>query len=391
MAMTPHERLKRRIADILDGSLGLDVFPASWSAAWRSREPIIAHNRPYLAGIRVGLFYALLFCATPWLAYLGFRSSFSQPSWPLFFLQIYGSFWSAWATATTRMASSSISRTIENDIIPELSDGTAEAITRDLTHRFERRRLLCVSWCIAFVGAACAGYLVNQDVSRISTIPKPLIGEVIWWSLGWAVLFATAAKVVNVSSFYRVFAARLVDDSEKLYALDPARSPPVINVASVAQRMLLFWLGIAVSIGVVIPFSVKDWSLWLRTGHFSELLGLDLAHNSFVLAYVLLTTVFSIGVGTMVFLRSETAIRQAVTKVTNRTLRSIEFKVADLSDKFGDADRARLTELNALHKEVAMGSYRSLIVSWLSVLVPVIPLISTLVSALLSVYSAKPR
>jgi len=59
--------------------------------------------------------------------------------------------------------------------------------------------------------------------------------------------FATAAKVVMVSRFYGVFAAHLQDDPGRLYALDPAQSPLVTSIASVAQTMLLFWFGIAVS------------------------------------------------------------------------------------------------------------------------------------------------
>jgi len=45
---------------------------------------------------------------------------------------------------------------------------------------------------------------------------KAPICEVIWWPAGWAILFTTAAKVVNVARFYRLFASHLQDDPDTL-------------------------------------------------------------------------------------------------------------------------------------------------------------------------------
>jgi hypothetical protein len=383
-----HERLKQRIAELLDGSLGLNVFPKSFVPAGRSGQSIFLGKNPYLAGLRMSLLYAFFFCVMPWPLHYGWPSCFSEPSTSLFFLQIYGGLWSGWATTSTRIASAAISKTIERNIIPELSAGVAEAIEQELASRFNIRRLLCVSWAIAILSAASAGLLVYHDVSAQT---KPSVCAIVWWSVGWALLFATAAKVVNVSRFYRLFAAHLADDPAKLYAMDPARSTLVTSVASVSRTMLLFWLGIAVSIVLVIPFGVKDWSSWLAKIGSSTmqklpaaLFELEFSHNWFVLFFVPAAGFFSIGLGTVVFLRSEGAIRQAVKNVTSSTLLLIETEVAKLSRRLGeldDASRKRLTELNALHKEVAMaGSYRSVILSGLSVLVPfAIPLISLLV------------
>ena len=174
--------------------------------------------------------------------------------------------------------------------------------------------------------------------------------------------------------------------------MDPARSTLVTSIAAVAQRVMLFLFAGAVSIALVIPFAVKDWSSWWASTYYSPAPGLfhslpaalftlDLPHNSFVGIDVIVIGFFSIGFGTIVFLRNEAALRQAVNTVTRSTLRLVEIEVADLSHRLGALDEAnwsRLAELNALHKEVATaGSYRSIIVSGLSVMVPfVIPLIS---------------
>jgi hypothetical protein len=389
----PREHLKQSIDDLLGGSLGLNVFPRWIAWMWASGKPSAFQNNPYLAGLRISLIYALVFCGGPWLFHFAFQAYF--PSWSLFILQIYGSFWAGWATTSTRIASSSISKIIDNKIIPALSDATAKMIDDEIARDFKTGRLLCVSWSIAFVGAALAGFLICHDLSKPQIYEAaPPISEIIWWSLGWALLFATAAKVVSVSRFYRLFAAHLQDDTEKLYAVDSARSSLVISVAAVAQRMLLFWFGIAVSIALVVPFGVKNWSLdpiecstTLQCFRSISvyLFALIPSQNSFVFFEVLITGFFSIGFGTVIFLRSEAAIREAVNKTTCSTLSAIEFEVADLSSRIGGLDEAkwkRLTELHSLHREVAMaGSYRSAIVSGISVMVPfVVPIIPLFLS-----------
>jgi hypothetical protein len=366
---TPHERLKQRAAVFLDSSLGLDTRPGSFISVLVFGSPAAFRNNPYLGGVRMGMLYALLFCVIPWII-------LQKPSLPLFFLQIYGSFWSAWATTTTRITSSSISETINNNIIPYLSARTAENIYNELTERFERKRMMCVSGGIAIFGAALAGYLIDRDIKSMFGSSPPIY-EIVWWSIGWAILFSTATSVVNVSRFYRIFAAHVEDDAAMLFPIDPARSTLVISVASVAQRMLLFWFGIAISIGLVIPFGVKDWSVL----SLSSRLLFDPSNNLFVIFDVLITGFFSIGFGTIIFLRSEAALRRAVKKVTLSTLRVAEKEVAELSIRLGELDEAnwkKLTQLSSLHNEVATaGSYRSLILSGLSVFVPfVIPLLS---------------
>jgi len=242
--------------------------------------------------------------------------------------------------------------------------------------------LLHISWGLAFLCAAAAGGLIYYDASSDA---KPPIVVIVWWSLGWWILFATAAKVVNVGCFYRYFATHLEDEPERLYAMDPARSTLVINIASVGQTMLLFWFGIAVSIAVIIPFAAlgSPATNYSTAADFISSLS-HLKNKSFVFAMVPIAGFFSIGLGTIVFLRSEAAIRRAVKKATASTLRLIEIEVGNLSGLLIPPQAEsleRLEKLNALHKDVASaGSYRSLIISGLSLLLPFIPLASRILS-----------
>jgi len=375
IAMVAHDELEKRVTELLEGSLGLSILPGPATPA----KPSMFRD-DYWAGLEIGLLYAPFFCVIPWFLSVVSHSPFLKFSPSLFYLQIYGSFWSGWATASTRIASSSVLKTIKSSIIPELSAETADAICQYLNGRFERGRLLYVSWGLALLCAAAAGGLIYYDARD----GKPPIGEIVWWSVGWWILFATAAKVVNVSCFYRVFAAHLEDEPERLFAMDPARSTLVTSVASVGQTMLLFWLGIAVSIAVIIPFAAVGslgTSYSSATGFVSSLLHLG---DKFVFAEVPIAGFFSIGLGTIVFLRSEAAIRRAVKKATKSTLRLIEIEVGNLAD-LGIPSEApsleRLAKLKTLHNDVATaGSYRSLVISGLSLLLPFIPLVKWILS-----------
>ena len=110
---------------------------------------------------------------------------------------------------------------------------------------------------------------------------------------------------------------------------------------------------------------------------------MDAAQNSFILAEVFLAGWFSIGVGTVIFVGSEAAIRRSVKAVTHTTLLQVEREAAKLTARMDvlTADQfARLNDLNVLHNDVAgTSSYRSFILSGLSLLVPfIIPVLGLL-------------
>jgi hypothetical protein len=306
----------------------------------------------------------LLFCAPLFL--------FDDRSCELIRLQVYGALWAGWVTVTARIASSPILKTIEEDILPELSETAVERICADLERRYSRKRVLASAWTLGAAGAIAAGYLVDHDLAT-ALLPLPSIWQILIWCLGWMVLYAAAAKVVNVSQLYLFFALNLADTPKGLYLIDPARSPLVLSVARLAQTMLWFWLAIAVSIALAIPFGID----------FTQRALLPLDRNLFVGLDVLAIGTVSIGLGTVIFLQCEAAMRRSVRKVTYSTLRLIEEEAAKLLQKIAvmnDADWKRLSELDALRDEVVKaGSYRSVIASGLSVLVPFIVPIATLI------------
>ena len=387
--MTPRKQLEHQIADILEGSLGLAIFPSwrdifpkwifpRWLGTKSNTRPpskfrLVLERNPFAAGLAVSAIYAFLFCALPWLLFHAWPFYFQKPSPQLISLQIYGAFWCGWVTTTTNIASASILNTIKDLVTPALPEVVVETVRAKLKNRYqEKKRVLRNSWALGAFFAALAGFFVYHDAEK-ACLPLPSILTLLFWCAGWAILFTAEAKVINVSQFYRYFASCLEDDPNALFAMDPARSTLVSGIAQLSQTMLWFWCGIAVSIAVVIPFAVEPWH--------GDAFWTSYSKNWFVFWFIVFAGTASTGWGAIIVLQCEAALRRAVGKVTHSTLRAIKAAVANLPGVLMDTgDMTRLSALNALHKEVAAaGSYRSAIASAFSVIVPFIVPVTSLI------------
>jgi hypothetical protein len=368
------EELKLRLDDLLEQSLGLNVFPkisSNYLLGWKIRLP----RGPLSAGLAMAGFYLLAFFLLPWILFD--RMSDESPSLEAALIfQLYGAVWSGWAAATTRIASRSVFSALTKEVIPRLSGAPTDWISGQLaTPPYLRSRLLFASWAIGLFAAVIATSLLSYD------IPMLPFRFLIWWAAGWALLYATAAKVVLVSRFYGLFAEALSRNSSDLYPLCPNRSPLVVELTIVSRRMLLFWFGIMLSIALIIPFNLLAASrfnfFFVGIGIFGGANRMAIGTSRFVIAHLVGTAVFSIGVGTFVFLRSEAALRRAVRSAANAQLQPIENEVNALLANGFDIDLAkRLSELNALHADVAAGgSYRAAVIGGVSLILPFIPLI----------------
>lgn len=374
------EELKRQLHGLLESSLGLNIYPRL-PRLGEVTSRFSLSSGPLVAGMQMAVLYFLFFGTLPWFV---FRLSGEVPPsvWPLMVLQIYGAIWSGWATTSTRLASASITGVIERDMIPALSAPAIADISEALHVRYTggtaRWRLFGISWLLGAGAAAIAGILLYRDLPAAFT---PDVREIIWWSLGWMLLYTTAAKVVNVSRFYEIFAAVLVRHDRELFQPNPAASSVIAGAALVAKRMLLFWFGIAISIALILPFGLGV----------VQLIAADVAPGAgiydlrFVIAHLLGTAFFSIGVGSFIFLRTEARLRDAVQGASAAALRAIEAEARRLQDQgsITAGERKRLAELRALHAEAASGgSYRTFLLSGLSLIIPFVPLITLLLSQL---------
>jgi hypothetical protein len=384
MQESPHDpsaELAKRITDLLGGNLGASPF--QFGIVGPLRTTLIPVG-PLWIGLCVGLAYGLLFCALPSLFLLG------KPEPHLFWSSVYGSLYAAWATAIARSTSAKVLETIKYRIIPLLSKEISDRIDKDLAHRFKRKRLLLVSWSVAILGAAAAGLAISWDVSHVpfqdvSNVPF----QIAWWCVGWLYLFVTAARATDVARFYYVFAEHLDEEDQHLYVFDPARANLVKAIAAVGQHILLFWVGIAVSIALLVPFVSIGSNVGFGLHDYSNLFH---ARSAFAWVVVPITSVFSLPFGTVVFLRSENAIRKAVAEVVHNTLRSTEREIADLfaqRTELSESKWRQLHELVSLHRSLTTaGLYRSLLISLIRGLSPFVPLIGSIVTLLAKKESA---
>jgi hypothetical protein len=147
--------------------------------------------------------------------------------------------------------------------------------------------------------------------------------------------------------------------------LDPAHSRQVVHIASVGQRVLLFWFGIVGAVATLYPlfFRCLPW---------------------FVIFVVPVASFFSVGFGTIVFLHSEEDIRSVVKKVSRASLNLLEKEIEDLYSRRGTLDEPQWLRMRvsmaSRDQLIASGSYRSAVFSWLNILGPLaLPLIPPVV------------
>jgi hypothetical protein len=364
---TAQEELLASIADIERGSMGLDVLQPirAWLGVREGANVAVA-THPWRSGLIVAGVYVAIFIGLPYLVHATLTDGTVKFEHGLYALQVYGALWAGCAAVSTNIVAGSLCRTIRTEIAPRLQDKTNLAIARWIRANFVRRAVLRRSWSTGLLFSIIAGILIHRDLPE-----STMVGEVIFWSLGWWLLFATSTGVVIVGRFYSAFAAHLDQEVASLYVIDPARSSLLRSVDSLGQRMLLFWFLIAVSIAMIeVP---KTWPV------------LGLSGSRFVIVEVALAGFFSIGVGTWVFLGSQVAIRRAAWSGTNPVLRAIEAKtVAKLADHSALPDEEGWKELARLddwHAKIASTlSVRSRVLSVLSLVPPFIAVVSAILA-----------
>lgn len=325
-----------------------------------------------MAGVYL-LFFAIMPLALSWLAGDG---KVPPTLWPLLVFQVYGAFWAGWAAMSTRIANRSI-MDVAQDVIPSLSGPVLDRISRRLSRRYwPRWRLLLISWAIGAAAASLAGVLLHNQLSGTDAPPA---WQIVWWCVGWTILYTTSAKVVNVGRFHQIFAQSL-SQNQALFWPNASKSRVVAAIALIAKRMLLFWVAVAISIALILPFGLlADWiALGMPAG---ELGATRIPLLSFTFWHLAGTAIFSIGGGSLVFLGTEAALRRAARREAAAALRIIEEETESLQNRRALTlpDIERLAKLRSLHAEVTEGgSYRTFVLTGLSVILPFVPLLSLL-------------
>jgi hypothetical protein len=265
---------------------------------------------------------------------------------------------------------------VRRDILPYSTPGYVAAVADDLEQRFDglaSRLVPFAAAALAMVATGVAMLAENPPVSR-----NPLGLELIYWNFVGFYLCYVAARGVLVGRFYEPFARRLDRAQERFSVLAAAETPLVRGVARLGGQMVLFWSAIFIAILSIMLLALP---LVGRYGF--------AAPSPFLTVVVPTAGFASLGYGSLIYLRSEAAIRATLRRFASAQAEALQSRCnALLSPAAGCLPQAadELERMSGWHDRILAGArYRNRLGTGLTLTLPfVLPLLG-LVRALLGV------
>jgi hypothetical protein len=314
--------LDGRIAAILAGNLG--GFPRLLALPGHIAPPAVV-------GAAAGVAYLLLFCAPLLL--------FPTPVALLVKLSLWGGLYAVWAVSTARLTSAIVQEICTTQVIENLSADRAAAIDGELVRKFSAARIATFSVAIAVPATLVSVWtLCGPTGAALPQVPH-LHGQVAIWAAGFFILYLTAARATDTARFYGVFARHLAPDD--LHRLDPAADPLIRSLSGLGRTVLVFWIGIALSVVTLVMFRAEA--------------------GLFVLAVTGVAGFFSLPFGSLVLIASEARLRRLVWEAKDHSIRQLQAEIDRMFDRRGqlrDREWARLQHLLSLHLKMAASDYR---------------------------------
>jgi hypothetical protein len=346
----PEQRLMAALGRLLGESMGgeprLAVSPSG--------------GRPAIHALRLLILYALIWAAAEALTWAMDASTdkklISVLAWA-------GCFVTARA-AIARGATARLTETIEQDILPYASPGFLEAVAADLERRNGRGQRIAVPLLVALVCWAAGGVAFAHDLAAVAlgkTLASP---ESLFAILVLFLGFFLSARSVAAAGFYIAFAERLeAEPSDAFFVLGAADSPLVQGLAKLGSQVLVFWalifLAILSSMLLALPWP-DDFGLK--------------QDSAFLMVFVPLAGFITLGIGSLVYLRSEAKIRSALRSFTESQAAVLQQRMNVLLDPLAgriphdDGEIARLTEWH--DRILAGGRYGSRVGTAVSIALP---------------------
>ncbi len=349
--LTALERLHRR---------AMGIRMPVYRRAWLSPLPF--------ASIWAGA-YILVFAAL-----LGLESGGPQSDPRFVGLVAWGLVYSTAVMFFARVATLRSFDIVRRDILPYATPAYVAAVADDL----ERRDTALMRWVVPLLVAILAAIASTVALAfESSPIASARFGPVrLFWSVIGFYLSFVAARGVLVGRFYEPFARRLDLAREKFYVLGAAETPLVRGVAGLASQMLILWAMIFVAI----------LSIMLLGADFVRPYGFP--RDSPFLWFVVPTAGFaSVGYGSLLYLRSEAAIRETLGRFAAAQAEAVQrLANARLDPAAGrlPEDSGEAEQLSAWHDRILSGArYGNRLGTVLFVTLPFVMPVLTLVRALL--------
>ncbi len=323
--------------------------------------------------LAVSLSFLAIYCT----AWLGVELLTYYGPWPsrpkLVSLLAWGGFYFTAAFFFQQSVSARLLETIERDIAPHAQAAYLEQVTRDLARRYRPAISTWLPLAIAAASLVAGIFAVYADLklgaveSRFVTLTSP---EFLFWGATYLFYFFTAAHTVVAARFYLSFADHLGIEAKSFYVMGAAESPLIAGLSKLGGQVLIFWLMLFLTIVSSMILATP----WLGEYAFS-------ARSLFLLILIPVAGFFSLGFGSLVYLRSEAKIRATLRRFTQEKLAHVRRRSNDLFPECAAQSpdqRKMLTELADLNdRVVAGGKYGSRIGTTLSLALPIaLPILS---------------
>jgi hypothetical protein len=301
----------------------------------------------------------LLFYAVVWALVEALALWMSVPPEPrMVSLLAWGGCYAAAAIFLAEAATDGVFETVRRDILPHASAAYCASVARDLERRFPPVFLALVPLGVGMASLAAAYWAIGQDIgfSRIS-----LGAPELWlWAATFLYYFVCAARVVIAARFYLAFACCLEQERPSFYVMGAAETPLIKGLARMGGLLLGFWAMIFLCVLSIMLLAVIPLGDYAFAGT-----------SKLLFTLVPIAGFFSLGFGSLVYLKSEAQIRNVLRRFT--------------SDQAGILQRdAKLEQIADWHDRiVAGGLYGSRVRVGLSILLPLLlPIVSLVQTAI---------
>jgi hypothetical protein len=347
-------------------------------------------GKPVFQALRLFLLYALLWAGAEGLALAMGRTSYPQSIGVLgWFAGLL--FIRAWIA---RHTTAGLKQTIEHHILPYASPAFLEAVTADLERRnaWEWRIgwpiLAALACAVAGIAAFASDLTATVQGDTKTVVAAALASPQSWFGiLAMFFGFLVSARSVGAAGFYIAFAERLeIETSAGAFVLGAADSPLVQGLAKLGSQVLVFWVLIFLAILSSTVLALP----WLDEYGLAQ--GRPGRNSMFLMFFVPLAGSITLGIGSLVYLRSEAKIRAALRSFTERQMANLQQRMNALLDPLAGripADGAEIARLSDWHDRIrAGGRYGSRVGTAVSIalpfLLPAITVVRTLYQEVLA-------
>jgi hypothetical protein len=319
---------------------------------------------PMTAGILGSAFYSLI----PLLQMLLVAGSRE-----LIVLSCWGAVYFGIVVALTRSTSLAVSEIVDLLVLPNISEGLAESVRTELSQRFVRTKIIVKS-----VVAAGAAVLIScWSLHRQYSWPSLSL-----WSIGFFILYFTAAQATITAQFYTCFGHSLRQYDTELFPMDPTASPAISALTRLARRILYYWFLVFLLVMSLlgIPKIIPGFVGASSTSDIDVL----------IYAVVLVAGFFSFVFGSLVYFKFENDLRIDVERVRLATLLDLQAQYCRLFIKqasLSEEEQAYLEQIKVTADYLASsGNFKTSLQSVGTTLMAVFPPAVAIVVAVLKYY-----